>query len=596
MDNSGGGGIYAPAIPLGRVPSPPPGANNIVPFRPTPPNIPNTPIPSGPVSPRPFTPSIPNTPFNPVNSPILPGSPGSPSNPAPFTPYVPSNFSDTFNQLVDNNFNREPPAAPVQGQVPGKLYVLGWDSTVDVYRPSDGTLYDHSGPIHYGTYVVGPFTGPMVVTENNQKGILIISNGNRGFSPNPFSQAGFPPNCVNIVLTNITVTPVDGVPDPSPPPVITNNPSPNPLAGLNPGGDNNPLPGLAPNPILLPGATPSPGYGPNPEIQPGTDPLTGTNPGADPLTGVNPLTGDPFPTEFNAPGVNPIGGTPGGSPFSPIPGTMTGGLDPITGNPLNPSPTPNPNPDPSEQTTPSHDCDAPTDPCQKKILDEIKKGKQKQDPTSLSGKIETERCEDLKDGNGDKKEFSYSGKDINGIESLVLALSKQVEELRKDMCYIKPDISLPDSWQIRKMTNELPQLVLSLKEWDIAGKKWKPSTWSITIPWVKTPVNKLSIKNAFKSFKLTRGSRMGILTLKDNSKVVVNARTEPEVCRVIDILIKHIQADKLPLNKNPRIVKRSDKLKEVTVQVSQIEFYSKGQMDDDGKKITRDWVIHLRPN
>lgn len=643
----------SPNSPLGNVPKPTyPSSPNAPKGNPTN-NNPNNTTPINPNKNSPYQNKPPGSNPNnsPITTPMLPTSPNSPLKPSDpsYTPFSKSltnpNFSTALQSHAQNNVGNNPlsPYTPIYPR--GTLGVL-------TYKVADETTYALNGAYPNFYHV---WTGEYPSYLLNQQRICVQPSGfshsgngsywmlnyTDGTSPTQMNRiyvnnANRNANGWNNYYQSPSYQIVKWIPlDPNVKP--TNEPTRENL-GANNTINPSPPPSDSPNPFTLSSSpVPSPMRSPSANSGVNPNPMLGTptNANPSPTNAITPnISFNPIPEGFNMPSLNPLPQnpfSPGGYTYTPNPtnpltrspggGGGGGGASIPSGspttkpNPIKPSNVPDeitdpinkttislkpkPKPDPSQQTTPTHDCDAPVDPCQKRLLNEIKKLKpDDDDDAEVKGKIETERCEDLKVGKADedKKEFAYDGKGIDGIESLVLALSKQVEEIRRDLCLVKPELSLPDSWQIRKMTNETPQLVLSLKEWNANEKKWKPSTFSITIPWIKQPVNKDSIKTVFKAFTLTRGDRMGILTLKDNSKLVVNAKTEPECKRVIDFLIKQIDPSKLPTEKTPRIVKRSDKPKEITVRVSQIEYYPRGQMSDEGEKLKRDWFIRLRPS
>jgi hypothetical protein len=169
----------------------------------------------------------------------------------------------------------------------------------------------------------------------------------------------------------------------------------------------------------------------------------------------------------------------------------------------------------------------------KKKVDEIEQSVNQ----TLEGEIEIGSCEIPKDKNNQTDELVYEpdpAKKIiykdKGLKAINLALSgvqTKLTSLHEEFCQPK-DIpsSIPEWWQVRAGSDR-PQLVVIFK----GGNSY----WSMAIPWYRGKF-KEQIINLIPGYN--RGNFSTILTLNDNSKIVVNASSKDEGKR----FIKRIQA------------------------------------------------------
>lgn len=120
---------------------------------------------------------------------------------------------------------------------------------------------------------------------------------------------------------------------------------------------------------------------------------------------------------------------------------------------------------------------------------------------------------------------------IDANDSINIALEKQ-NFYWFDLGYfgdrIQAVASVPDSWQLKKFSHT-PQLVIIYRK----TKKSRSGNYELTIPHYDG-----TIKPTAPTYK--KGNRSGILILKDNSKLVVNAHTDAEAERVVRHFRKYI--------------------------------------------------------
>ncbi len=147
--------------------------------------------------------------------------------------------------------------------------------------------------------------------------------------------------------------------------------------------------------------------------------------------------------------------------------------------------------------------------------------------------------------------------------------------------------AMPEWWAVR-VGADRPQLAILFAEVFPTGKLGK-SRWTMHIPHYNRP------KGAKPSIPTyTKGHWRGVLTLTDNSKIVVNANSKTECHRVINklkILTPfELRRDRHGKAIKPQITEDSDsKLKEVRVTPVRADYYRQGRLNE-----TPDWSISLR--
>ena len=126
-----------------------------------------------------------------------------------------------------------------------------------------------------------------------------------------------------------------------------------------------------------------------------------------------------------------------------------------------------------------------------------------------------------------------------------------------------PIATIPEWWPGR-VGSDIPQLVIAYK---VTNKR---TTYQITIPHYNGNRNPI-----IPNYK--KGSYRGELVCKDNSKLVVNAASEGEAFRVINILKRYIQSSMISRVK-PTVKRiRGNGFKEVEVIPKCADFYPQGQ-------------------
>lgn len=125
--------------------------------------------------------------------------------------------------------------------------------------------------------------------------------------------------------------------------------------------------------------------------------------------------------------------------------------------------------------------------------------------------------------------------------------------------------SFPERWATKPLDN-IPQLVIVFRKVD---KKSRSGNYQLVIPHYKGPRN-------LKVSQHTKGNRVGTLTLKDNSSLVVNAISDREAERVINQLKPFI--DKKYLTEEFKITERKGaKISQDRYRPVRADYYPKGQ-------------------
>lgn len=185
-----------------------------------------------------------------------------------------------------------------------------------------------------------------------------------------------------------------------------------------------------------------------------------------------------------------------------------------------------------------------------------------------------------KDGKSELKSMTFEVKAGSVTQAQKDLLNKSAQLALKGCGCDSAIASFPDWWDTR-INSDRPQLAILYREWD--GRKFGAYYHTQHIPHYNKPK---SYKPKFPDIK--KGDMMGLLTLNDNSKIIVNGATNTETKRVISAYKAFIDGKFLKGVKNPRIVERPDELKKVTTRAIRAEFYSKGQLN-----LKPDWSLEL---
>ncbi|BAU63032.1 hypothetical protein STA3757_03870 [Stanieria sp. NIES-3757] len=157
---------------------------------------------------------------------------------------------------------------------------------------------------------------------------------------------------------------------------------------------------------------------------------------------------------------------------------------------------------------------------------------------------------------------------IRDADSALEVINKQFayQTYIKKFDSISAVASFPESWQL-KIEAQRPQLIIIFKP---ANKSDGHSQHSLSLPHYsgdKTP----NIK------PYTKGNYWARLVLKDNSKIVVNGKTENEAVNQIENFYKYVNTKYKPTSKNIVTgVYKSKPFKEFKLVPVRADFYSQG--------------------
>jgi hypothetical protein len=176
---------------------------------------------------------------------------------------------------------------------------------------------------------------------------------------------------------------------------------------------------------------------------------------------------------------------------------------------------------------------------------------------------------------GEPNIHSYSGLGIAGLSLQTKALIQMNRKILEEICgfdFPEPIALVPEEWEVR-LGAEIPQLVVSWGEITIRSDGVEvigPSKWPITIPHYR--------HNDFPELpRYTKGNTWGRVILRDNSRLVVNAKNEAEVDFIMGYLIPLVDPAML-VSIPPRIDKgpRYD-IEERPVAPTLCKFFSTGR-------------------
>lgn len=141
--------------------------------------------------------------------------------------------------------------------------------------------------------------------------------------------------------------------------------------------------------------------------------------------------------------------------------------------------------------------------------------------------------------------------------------------------------AVPDHWQLRPEAQR-PQLVIMFAEKKANGKLGKPM-YAINIPHYEH--SKAPSNSPLPGYK--KGQWEGILTLNDNSKVVVNAVSELEAKKVLNAAEKAIDSKYLKGSQTKIGMRKGIELKEIEVMPVKAKYFPTGRKDLSPKSVSK---------
>ncbi len=151
---------------------------------------------------------------------------------------------------------------------------------------------------------------------------------------------------------------------------------------------------------------------------------------------------------------------------------------------------------------------------------------------------------------------------------------------------------IPEFWNMR-VGSERPQLVVAFRPKNRSKNlKNKDSKWALTIPHFDTTGTQTNIQKKLKLIpEYEKGNYQGTLTLKDNSKLIIYAKSIIEAERFIKKIVTSNLIDKKYLDKTNyeiKVGKIKGNYKEIRVTPTYAKYFSTGQ-----KNLQPDWVSFI---
>ncbi len=151
---------------------------------------------------------------------------------------------------------------------------------------------------------------------------------------------------------------------------------------------------------------------------------------------------------------------------------------------------------------------------------------------------------------------------------------------------------IPEFWNMR-VGSARPQLVVAFRPKNRSNEpKNKASKWALTIPHFDATGTQTNIQKKLKLIpEYEKGNYQGTLTLKDNSKLIIYAKSIIEAERFIKKIVTSNLIDKKYLDKTNyeiKVGKIKGNYKEIRVTPTYAKYFSTGQ-----KNLQPDWVSFI---
>lgn len=175
------------------------------------------------------------------------------------------------------------------------------------------------------------------------------------------------------------------------------------------------------------------------------------------------------------------------------------------------------------------------------------------------------------DRDDEEKNINFEG--FFAITELLRLLHIKVDNLHADLENITPVASVVEHWQLKKEALR-PQCIFLFGEWEEGDEKIGAPKWQTAVPYFN-----FGLANSFDNdFGYWKGERQGILTLADNSKVIIYARDDEEITRMFNRYLEGIRGDM----KDEHYIKKGDyhgpPFHTRYVRLRRIDYYSTGQL------------------
>ena len=193
----------------------------------------------------------------------------------------------------------------------------------------------------------------------------------------------------------------------------------------------------------------------------------------------------------------------------------------------------------------------------------------------------------IKEKCGDESNKSYegSGKGIPALVAMQRDIASMLQDMQISSCENDNFAVVPEWWQLRPEADR-PQLIVQCAEKNSDGSLGS-AKYVVTIPHYR-----FSTPTAFAPFySLSKGSFQGVLTLKDNSKVIIYGNSIQHTRSVLLSIWNEISFSyRLPFNPKVGPIGNPN-FKEVTVYPKYGKYFA-----DGGRKAVPTWVVRYGNN
>lgn len=165
------------------------------------------------------------------------------------------------------------------------------------------------------------------------------------------------------------------------------------------------------------------------------------------------------------------------------------------------------------------------------------------------------------------------GVGIDAVIKMLKVINDKVDNLHNDLEYVVPVASVVEHWQLKKEALR-PQCIFLWGEWTLGQPNINPPKYQTSVPYFDFA----QATDFDNTFGFHKGELQGIITLADNSKVIIYARDEVEVDRIFTRLLLGIREDM----KEGAYIKKGEykgpPFSQKYVRLRRIDYYETGQM------------------
>lgn len=181
---------------------------------------------------------------------------------------------------------------------------------------------------------------------------------------------------------------------------------------------------------------------------------------------------------------------------------------------------------------------------------------------------------------GDATSVEISGPRIEVLTKAVTELAGQNDQIGQRSC--STIASIPEYWQTR-IGADRPQLIVQYGQLFSDGTIG-PSKYQVSIPHYSGAAGSVPALTNY-----TKGQWMGIQTLSDNSKIIVNAVSISEADFVLDQMLGYVDGAFTGNTKRTHSYRKGEELSQIEVTPVWVKYHSEGQ-----KNSQPDWVARVQ--